>query len=68
MEASQSSGNNPNNFKILLNIILLIGFVFSMYQVSSYTQNGDVSQEIFWGVNATILAVWLSNFDINDKQ
>lgn len=68
METSQSSGNNPNPFKIILNVVLLIGFLSSICLTSMYSQKGDVPQEVFWGVNSIILVIWLSNFDINDKQ
>jgi predicted cobalt transporter CbtA len=68
METSQSSGNNPNPFKIILNVVLLIGFLCSICLTSIYSQKGDVPQEVFWGVNSIILVIWLSNFDINGKQ
>lgn len=68
MEASQSSGNNPNPFKIILNVVLLIGFLTSIWQMMTYAQNGNVSQEVFWGVHAIILTIWLTVTDINDKQ
>lgn len=68
MEASHSSENNPNPFKIILYLVLLVGFLTSMWLLSSYAQEDNVSQEILWGTNAIIMAIWLSVTDINNKE
>lgn len=68
MEASHSSENNSNPFKIILYLVLLVGFLTSMWILSSYAQEDNVSQEILWGTNAIIMAIWLSVTDINNKE